>query len=100
MHIYDYIELPTTSEEDKAIKKFFLFKTSSAVFQNKNKNILIERGYFKENEIVVAKYEDKEYRVTGASRFGDIYLQPDFSKDFGYKLRVAVEKCILTIREI
>ena len=30
------------------------------------------------------------YRVTGASRLGDIYLQPDHDRDRGYELRVFI----------
>ena len=38
-------------------------------------------------------YEDREYRVTGASRMGDVWLARDFERDTGYDLRVDVAKC-------
>jgi len=38
-------------------------------------------------------YEDKRYRVTGASRMGDVWLTEDFKRDVGYELRVDLNKC-------
>lgn len=39
-----------------------------------------------------ATYEGKRYRVTGASRLGDVWLSADFDRDCGYELRLDVEK--------
>lgn len=33
------------------------------------------------------------YRVTGASRFGDIWLHPDFTREHGYEHRVMLTEC-------
>lgn len=38
-------------------------------------------------------YEGKRYRVTGASRMGDVWLARNFKQEQGYDLRVDVEKC-------
>jgi len=38
-------------------------------------------------------YQGKRYRVTGASRMGDVWLSEDFNRDIGYELRVSVENC-------
>lgn len=38
-------------------------------------------------------YQGKKYRVTGASRFGDIWLSIDPNRDSGYDLRVGVNEC-------
>ncbi len=38
-------------------------------------------------------YKGVRYRVTGASRMGDIWLTPDFTQETGYKLRVAISEC-------
>lgn len=35
-------------------------------------------------------YKDKWYRVTGASRMGDIYLTEDMNRSHGYELRIDV----------
>jgi hypothetical protein len=38
-------------------------------------------------------YEGRQYRCTGASRLGDIWLTSDFTRCTGYELRVDVAKC-------
>jgi len=37
-------------------------------------------------------YRSKRYRVTGASRLGDVFLNPNFESDAGYKYRVSVDE--------
>lgn len=39
-----------------------------------------------------ATYEGKVYKVTGASRMGDIWLAEDFNRKNGYDLRVDLDK--------
>lgn len=38
-------------------------------------------------------HEDTKYRVTGASRLGDIWLAKDHTRTVGYDKRVNVEDC-------
>ncbi len=38
-------------------------------------------------------YENKRWRVTGASRLGDVWLASDFTRDCGYDTRVNVDAC-------
>lgn len=38
-------------------------------------------------------HKGKRYRVNGASRMGDVWLCANFSKDFGYDLRVMLDEC-------
>jgi hypothetical protein len=38
-------------------------------------------------------YKGKRYRVTGASRLGDIWLAKDHSRETGYDLRVDLTEC-------
>lgn len=40
-----------------------------------------------------ATYEGKRYRVTGASRLGDVWLARDMQRTVGYDLRVQIDKC-------
>lgn len=49
--------------------------------------------YFMEDHKLFCNYENMRYRVTGASRMGDIWLTDDFGQSTGYKLRVDIEKC-------
>jgi hypothetical protein len=39
------------------------------------------------------KFDGKRYRVTGASRLGDVWLHGDWTATVGYEHRVDVEKC-------
>lgn len=38
-------------------------------------------------------FEGKRWRVTGASRMGDVWLAEDFKREYGYDRRVDVAKC-------
>lgn len=38
-------------------------------------------------------YENVKYRVTGASRMGDVYLTRDYNQEIGYQKRVDVAEC-------
>lgn len=42
---------------------------------------------------LVCKYDGEMYRVTGASRLGDIWLRKDHSKTLGYDKRVYIDQC-------
>jgi hypothetical protein len=48
--------------------------------------------FMKEHKLF-CMYEGKKYRVTGASRLGDIWLSEDFNKDHGYNKRVDAANC-------
>jgi hypothetical protein len=53
--------------------------------------IAFERFYKKYR--LFCTYEGKRYRVTGASRLGDVWLATNFERQHGYDLRVNVDKC-------
>ena len=38
-------------------------------------------------------YEGKRWRVTGCSRFGDVWITSNFKQDMGYEHRVQVTSC-------
>jgi|GEM_PF-1401239 hypothetical protein len=48
---------------------------------------------FMEKHLLFCTYQDKRYRVTGASRLGDIWLSADFKREVGYEHRVNVADC-------
>lgn len=54
---------------------------------------------FMEGHKLFCKYKNHKYRVTGASRMGDIWLAKDFNRDCGYDHRVDVEDCSEWSRE-
>ncbi len=45
-----------------------------------------------EGKKLFATFKGERYRVTGASRLGDVWLTSDFNKDTGYEHRVSVEE--------
>ena len=47
---------------------------------------------FMKDHHLYCTYLGQRYRVTGASRLGDVWLHSDFSQSVGYELRVDVEK--------
>jgi hypothetical protein len=48
---------------------------------------------FMREHLLFCTYCGKRYRVTGASRLGDIWLAEDFTRETGYDLRVCVDNC-------
>lgn len=43
--------------------------------------------------VLFCTYKDARYRVTGASRLGDVWLAEDHKRESGYDLRVNIEDC-------
>jgi len=88
-HIYDWIESPNTKETtigEIKTKEFLDFRTTSALYQMENKD-LEPKG------LCTCLYKQKEYKITGASRLGDVWLATDFERKNGYDLRVSIDDC-------
>lgn len=49
-------------------------------------------GYLKDFRLF-CEYRGEQYRVTGASRMGDVWLARDFDRQEGYDLRVDIADC-------
>jgi hypothetical protein len=45
------------------------------------------------NHKLFCTYEGKRFRMTGASRMGDVWIIKDFDRDTGYDMRVNVDDC-------
>ena len=43
--------------------------------------------------MLFCEYQGKTYRVTGASRMGDVWLTSDYHQESGYELRVNIDEC-------
>lgn len=50
-------------------------------------------GDIMSGHLLFCEYKGKKYRVTGASRMGDVWLAKDFKRKCGYDLRVCVDGC-------
>ena len=75
----DYIEDPAAPE---ALRKYLEFARAPAHGQ------LLPKPHPQ----LFADYEGKRVRVTMASRFGDLGISPDLSRELGYERRVAVSQ--------
>jgi len=81
MHIDDWLDFhfkPATQAE-MLIKEIFENFRAPAYECDEN---------FRKENPVFCTYEGTQYRITGASRLGDIWLSPNFSQVYGY------EKCV------
>lgn len=87
-HIDDWLESAVASR-DEAVRyaAFFLHhKRLSASAQMAFRPFVGQHKLF-------CTYEGKRYRVTGASRLGDVWLHPDLMAENGYEHRVDVTDC-------
>lgn len=88
-HIDEWIEervYGDCKEDEKYAVAFFFLKGMDAVSNSTVQPIMQDHKLF-------CTYEDKQYRVTGCSTMGDIWLHDNFDRDYGYVKRVDVEKC-------
>lgn len=87
-HVDDWMDDAVMGDDDNAkYAAFFLhLKRLSAVYK------MAFEPYIKDFKLFCV-YENKTYRVTGASRLGDVWLTQDFSRDIGYDLRVDISMC-------
>lgn len=83
-HIDDWIAEPAVDEGEAFAKEFFLEARRPA----------IEKRYdWSRNNPLFCTYEGARYRVTGASRLGDVWLTSNLHRESGYDKRVDVAKC-------
>ena len=84
MHVDDFIDDPNT---DVYASWFLMTKRFPAMLQLKFSPIITKYKLF-------CIYKGKHYRVTGASRLGDIWLAKDLNRQSGYDLRVDITECL------
>ena len=86
-HIDEWIDNPRSKDEGERYAKFVLWYFRYPAWAK------MAFWEFMRDHKLFCTYEGNRYRVTGASRMGDIWLTSDFSQDHGYELRVDVSKC-------
>jgi len=74
------------NDDEKYAAFFFFLKRLPAAEQ-------IAFAQFTDQFKLFCTYKKKTYRVTGASRLGDVWLTDDFTQDHGYQLRVNIDDC-------
>lgn len=86
-HVDDFVSCPPMNDEAASYAAFFfMLSTLPAVMQ-------IAFRKWTEHYKLFCTYDGKRYRVTGASRMGDVWLAESFARDSGYDLRVDLAKC-------
>lgn len=91
VHVDDFIESFSDniskgeSEIENYAKFFFMLHRLPAYMKNQWSDIISKYKLY-------CLYEGKRYRVTGASRMGDIWLTSDMKQEYGYELRVFVNQ--------
>lgn len=90
MHIDDFIDKPIRSKPDNRDIRY-----AQWWFNWKRMPAYMERNFaeFYEHAKLFCIYQGNKYRVTGASRMGDVWLAKDHGRDHGYDLRVNVDEC-------
>lgn len=83
VHVDEFID---DWDSDPYASFFFMLHRLPATMQSKFGDII------KQYELYCT-YGGRQYRVTGASRLGDVWLTLNFSQDTGYSLRVDIENC-------
>lgn len=83
-HIYDWIELHAQNDGEVIAKAWFDKFTVPAT--EKDREWIAAHKLF-------CTYEGIRWRVTGASRLGDVWLTLDFERNCGYEKRVDVTGC-------
>jgi hypothetical protein len=88
-HVDAWTERPTFGENSRGeayAKFFFLLRRTPAWMQ-------YAMAEWMEPFRLFCTYEGKRWRVTGASRLGDIWLASDFNRESGYDKRVDLALC-------
>ena len=88
-HVDDFIDYGCISSECPKNEKYARWVLNhfrlSAICKN-------DFGEFMKDHHLFCTYKGTQYRVTGASRLGDVWLTTDFNQSTGYQLRVDINE--------
>ena len=85
-HVDDFVSFPPDDDAGRYAAFCFMIFRLPAVMK-------MAFGKWTNQFRLFCTYEGKRYRVTGASRMGDVWLAEDFEQDCGYDLRVDLAEC-------
>lgn len=88
-HIDDWLEFACMNEDRGTRYAWFVLHHArlSAVAKNAAREFTGRLKLF-------CTYQGARYRVTGASRMGDVWLAKDYDREAGYDLRINVDDCL------
>jgi hypothetical protein len=92
IHVDDFIDYGNVEERGKKDDNTSYARWVLAQFRFPA-TLAMATGKFIKQHKLFCDFEDQQYRVTGASRMGDIWLTSDFKQDTGYEKRVDVSDC-------
>lgn len=85
-HVDDWVATPNTNASDAYAKFFFLLARLPAWMQFAFEPWTRQFKLF-------CTWKGEQYRVTGASRMGDVWLAKDMNRETGYDHRVDLAEC-------
>jgi len=83
-HADDWLDAPATDEPERLAKEWLEHFRRPAV-QKDNKWL--------SDRILSCEYKGERYRCIGCSSMGDVWLTKNFSREYGYDLRIDVADC-------
>lgn len=87
MHVDDFVDNPGFDDPAKQYAGFFfLLHRLPAIMQAAYAEWIKPHRLF-------CTYAGERYRVTGASRMGDVWLTKDHERQVGYDFRVDLDEC-------
>ncbi len=88
IHVDEFIEFGTRNDEPMEVyaRWFLHHKRLPAI-------LIFDFEEFTKGLKLFCYMGSNQYRVTGASRLGDVWLHKDFTKDHGYTERVSIDDC-------
>ena len=87
MHVDEFIDNPMRREDGQAYARwFFSLHRYPAILQGQFHEWMAPFKLF-------CTWKGARYRVTGASRLGDVWLTSNFERDCGYEHRVDLDEC-------
>ena len=91
-HIYAWINQPAKNDGERFAKDWFdkFCRPADEKWKMNGDNSLAR---WLDDNPLFCTYEGQTYRVTGASRLGDVWLTLDLCKNQGYEKRVDVADC-------
>ncbi len=92
MHVDDFIDMGILSERGREDRNTAYARWVLAQFRFPA-TLRMSVDEFVLQHKLFCEFEGKQYRVTGASRMGDIWLTSKFNQDTGYEKRVSVSDC-------
>lgn len=95
-HVDDWLDLPPIDEPERLAKEWlerFMSGIPDGLSVEEMSAWMQEKSMWLAARPLFCTYRGEVYRVAGASRLGDVWLNRDPNKNWGHDLRVDVTEC-------